>query len=103
MRFIQNKFTFKRNAKCCHTAVPTTAEAHGGRTAADGVARGYGKMERALMVPIKQLNPKWSQPKLESAAQHCLSVYAGLRIMSRAAVDRKRLEGARDACLGTLT
>ena len=66
------------------------------------VARGYGKMERALMVPIKQLNPKWSQPKLESAAQHCLSVYAGLRIMSRAAVDRKRLEGVRDACLGTL-
>ena len=36
MRFIQNKFTFKRNAKFCHTAVPTTAEAHGGRTAADG-------------------------------------------------------------------
>ena len=36
MRFIQNKFTFKRNAKFCHTAVPTTAEAHGSRTAADG-------------------------------------------------------------------
>jgi len=66
------------------------------------VARGYGKLERGLKAAIEQIHPDWTPYKLETSAQLCLSVYAGLRNMSRAALERNRLEGARDACLERL-
>ena len=66
------------------------------------VARGYGKLERALMTPIAQLHPDWPNDKCKKTAQLCLSVYAGLRIMSRAAAERDRLEGARDTYMDML-
>jgi len=66
------------------------------------VARGYNKLERALMVPIAELHPTWPQDRVQKTSQLCQSVYAGLRIMSRAAVNRTQLEGARDACLEML-
>ena len=56
MRFIQNEFTFKRNAKFCRTAVPTTAEAHGGRTAATGVR--MIRKQAGGIVPVPKRNPK---------------------------------------------
>jgi len=66
------------------------------------VARGYGKLEGALRSPIAELHPDWPSDKVEKTAQLCLSVYAGIRIISRAAVDRKHLEGGRDACMDML-
>jgi len=66
------------------------------------VARGYGKLERTLMMPIAEIHPHWANDKVEQTAQLCLTTYAGLRVMSRAAVERKRLEDARDACLAML-
>ena len=66
------------------------------------VARGYGKLERGLKAAIEQIHPDWTPYKLETSAQLCLSVYAGLRNMSRAALEKNRLEGARDACLEML-
>ena len=68
----------------------------------DLVARGYSKLEQGLRAPIAELHPDWSKDKIDNTAQLCLSVYAGLRIMARAAVARTRLEGARDACLEML-
>lgn len=66
------------------------------------VARGYSKLERALITPIAEIHPEWSKRKVEQNAQLCLTIYTGLRIMARAAVERKQLEGARDACLAML-
>jgi len=58
--------------------------------------------EGALRSPIAELHPDWPSDKVEKTAQLCLSVYAGIRIISRAAVDRKHLEGGRDACMDML-
>jgi len=66
------------------------------------VTRGYEKLEHALLKPIAALQPKWTVERQESTARLCLSVYAGLRTMSRAAIERQRLEGARDACMDML-
>jgi len=68
----------------------------------DLVARGYRKLEQALTVPIAQLHLDWPAEQVEKTAQLCLTIYAGLRIMSRAAVERQSLEGARDAGLSLL-
>jgi len=66
------------------------------------VVRGYGKLERTLMMPIAEIHPHWTHDKIEQTARLCLTTYAGLRVMSRAAVERKHLEGARDAYLAML-
>jgi len=66
------------------------------------VARGYGKLEHALMAAITDMHPDWSKDELEKTVQLCLTVYTGLRIKSRAAIERKHLEYARDACLDRL-
>jgi len=66
------------------------------------VKRGYEKLEKALRVPIAQIQPKWPTSKVAQMAQLLLSVYAGMRVMARSAVERQRLEGARDMALASV-
>ncbi|GEM_PF-1368542 len=66
------------------------------------VTRGYDKLERALMTPIAEIHPQWPEDTVKKTAQLCLSVYAGLRIMARAAVHKTHLEGAKAMCLSLL-
>ena len=62
----------------------------------DLIARGYRKLEKALCVPIAELHPEWPESKCLSIAQLVLTVYSGLRVMSRSEKSRERLEGVRD-------
>jgi len=66
------------------------------------VARGYRKLEDALCIPIAQLNTRWNDEKSRQTARMLLALYSGLRVMSRAAIERPRLEDARDAGLALL-
>ena len=63
------------------------------------IDRGYRKLEDALIVPIGQMHPEWDVAKVRQTAQMVLTLYSGLRVMARAAVERDRLEGARDATM----
>ncbi len=63
------------------------------------VKRGYDKLEKALRLPIAEIQPEWSSEKVAKNAQLLLSVYAGMRVMARSAVERQRLEGAKDMAL----
>jgi len=67
------------------------------------VAQGYEKLESGLMAPLAQYRPDWPSAKARQAAQLCLSVYAGLRIMARASVSQAQLEGAKNMCLNMLS
>ncbi len=63
------------------------------------IDRGYKKLEKALVVPIAELHPDQPETRVRQTAQLLLTLYSGLRVMSRTAKDKSRLEGARDAAI----
>ena len=66
------------------------------------ILRGYAKLDNAMTVPVKTLHPNWPDERVTQTAQLLLSLYSGLRVMARASVNRKRLEGAREAGMAVL-
>lgn len=59
------------------------------------VRRGYNKLEGALVDALKKAKPKWGDTDIASKARLLLTVYSGLRVMARSAVDRATLEEAK--------
>ncbi len=66
------------------------------------VTRGYAKLEAALKAVIGEARADWSDTTIAQTAQLLLSVYSGLRVMTRALIERGRLEGAKEAGLAVL-
>ena len=63
------------------------------------VQRGFKKLGRALVSVITELHSDWSNAQTQQAAQMVLSMYSGLRVMSRSGHDVKALMHARDGAL----
>jgi len=66
------------------------------------VQRGFKKLGRALVILISELNPQWEDENVQQAAQMALSIYSGLRTMSRSGHDLSSLTDARDGALRLL-
>ena len=66
------------------------------------VQRGFKKLGRALVILISELNPQWEDENVQQAAQMALSIYSGLRTMSRSGHDLSALTDARDGALRLL-
>ncbi len=64
------------------------------------VNRGFATLEAALAAVLDDIGARLPLGDSRAGAvQALLAIYAGLRVMARAAVDRTRLEAARDAAL----
>jgi len=66
------------------------------------VQRGFKKLGRALATVITELHPQWTSEKVEQAAQMTLSIYSGLRTMSRSGHDVSALTDAKIGALRLL-
>lgn len=67
------------------------------------VQRGFKKLGRALTVVLSELHPDWTTERQQQAAQMALSVYSGLRIMSRSGLDITALKNAKNGALELIT
>jgi len=63
------------------------------------VQRGFQKIGRALATATSELKPEWSEDRIQQAAQMMLSVYSGLRIMSRSGLSLETLIKAKKGAL----
>lgn len=63
------------------------------------VQRGFQKIGRALATATSELKPEWSEDRTQQAAQMILSVYSGLRIMSRSGLSLETLIKAKKGAL----
>lgn len=66
------------------------------------VQRGFQKIGRALATAIFELKPGWSDDRIQQAAQMILSVYSGLRIMSRSGLSQATLTDAKKGAMGLI-
>ena len=66
------------------------------------VQRGFQKIGRALATAISELKPEWSNDRIQQVAQTMLSVYSGLRIMSRSGLSLATLTNAKKGALGVI-
>jgi len=66
------------------------------------VQRSFTKLAMALASTVSELKPNWNEQQIQNSAQMLLSIYSGLRIMSRSGVDTARLRSAKLAALFSL-
>lgn len=66
------------------------------------VQRGFKKLGRALAILMAELHPQWENEKVQQAGQMALSIYSGLRTMSRSGHDPSALTDAKDGALRML-
>jgi AcrR family transcriptional regulator len=69
---------------------------------ADIVGQGYDKMRRGIAHALAEMFPQMDADKRVEQAQFILTVYAGLRVMSRSGMAVELLVHSKDALLGTL-
>ena len=77
----------------------------------DSLTAGFGlaaadsfpvQLEAALKAAVGEARSDWPEITVAQTAQLLLSVYSGLRVMTRARIERGRLEGAKEAGLAVL-
>lgn len=67
------------------------------------VRRGFQKLSEAIIFPISELKPNWTQDQKHQTAQMILSIYSGMRIISRSGIAEVNLEGAKNGALYLLS
>jgi len=68
----------------------------------DLVQRSFTKLSRALFRTIAEVHPQWSEDRTQDAAQMVLSVYSGLRVMSRSGQSVSALTAAKEGALAMI-
>lgn len=66
------------------------------------VQRSFKKLNRALRSAVSEARPDWSSQKAQQVAQMMLSVYSGLRVMSRSGQSKAILSDAKDGALSMI-
>ncbi|WP_121102990.1 TetR/AcrR family transcriptional regulator [Litorimonas taeanensis] len=66
------------------------------------VQRSFRKLSAALSSAIYEIRPEWPEKRIQQTAQMMLSVYSGLRIMSRSREDIDIMKDAKDGALALI-
>lgn len=89
--------------KGCFLCNASADRSDGDKDTRDLVRRGFKKMTTALAMLVRELKPGWDDTQSQQTAQMLMSIYSGLRIMSRAGVDTRKLEEAKTGALRLLS
>ena len=68
----------------------------------DLVQRGFQKLGQGLAIAVSELQPEWSNARIQQTAQMVLSVYSGLRTMSRSGLSMAALKNAKIGALSLI-
>ncbi len=90
----ENKGCFLCNASADRADIDIETSQH--------VKRSFKKLGQALSLVVSDIKLDWTKDQIDQAAQMLLSVYSGLRIMSRSGVDIDTLKASKAGALSLI-